>query len=68
MADLEAEIATAEVAERKAKWEAGEELVRSHREHDKAAVDERLDRLKASSAAARRPRRKGRGRGGAIPF
>ena len=47
MADVEAEIAAAEDAERKAKWEARKELARSHREHDKAAVDAKLDQLKA---------------------
>ena len=66
--DVEAEIAAAEDAERKAKWEARTELRHSHREHDKAAVDAKLDQLKASSAAAGRPRRTGWGRGGAIPF
>ena len=45
--DVEAEIAAAEDAERKAKWEARTELPRSHREHDKAAVDAKLDQLKA---------------------
>ena len=45
--DVEAEIAAAEDAERKAKWEARKELVRSHHEHDKAAVDAKLDALKA---------------------
>lgn len=47
VADVEAELAAAEEAERKAKWEARKELARSHREHDKAAVDAKLDELKA---------------------
>lgn len=39
--------AAAEDAERKAKWEARKELARSPREHDKTAVDAKLDELKA---------------------
>ncbi len=47
VADVEAEIAAAEDAERKAKWEARKELARGHREHNKAAIDAKLDQLKA---------------------
>ena len=46
VADVEAEIAAAEDAGRKAKWEAHKELARSHREHNKAAVETKLDQLK----------------------
>jgi uncharacterized membrane protein len=46
VADVKAEIAAAGDVERKAKWEARKELARSHREHDKAAVDAKLDQLK----------------------
>jgi uncharacterized membrane protein len=45
--EVEAEIAAAEDAERKAKHEARKELNRARREHDKAAVDTKLDELKA---------------------
>ena len=45
--DVEAEIAAAEEAERTAKREARNELNRAHRERDKAAVDAKLDELKA---------------------
>jgi uncharacterized membrane protein len=45
--DVEAEIAAAEDAERKAKHEARKELNRARREHDKAAVNTKLDELKA---------------------
>lgn len=44
--DVEVEIAAAEDVERKAKWQARKELARSHREHNKAAVDAKLDQLK----------------------
>ena len=44
--DVESELAAAEDAEHKAKWEARKELVRSHNEHDKAAVNAKLDKLK----------------------
>ncbi len=47
MADVEAEIAAAESAERKAKHEARKELARERREHDKADVQAKLDELKA---------------------
>jgi uncharacterized membrane protein len=47
VAEVEAEIAAAEDAERKAKWEAHKELNRAHREHDKAAVDAKVEKLKA---------------------
>ena len=45
--DVEAEIAAAEDAERKAKHEARKELNRARREQDKAAVNTKLDALKA---------------------
>ena len=47
VADVQAEIASAEEAQRKAKWEARKELVRGHQEHDKAAVSAKIDALKA---------------------
>ena len=46
VADVEAEIAAAEEAERTAKREASKELNRAHRERDKAAVDAKLKDLK----------------------
>ena len=46
VADVEAEIAAAEKAERQAKMEARKELVRGRRERDKAAVTAKLDELK----------------------
>jgi uncharacterized membrane protein len=45
--DVEAELAAVESAARKAKWDATKELVRGRREHDRAAVREKLDELKA---------------------
>jgi|tagenome__1003787_1003787.scaffolds.fasta_scaffold20856756_2 uncharacterized membrane protein len=47
VADVEAEIAAAEEAESTAKQEARKELNRAHRERDKAAVDAKLEDLKA---------------------
>jgi uncharacterized membrane protein len=47
VADVEAEIAAAEDAERKAKQEARKELHRQRREHDKTAVDAKVAELKA---------------------
>ena len=47
VADVEAEIAAAESAERKAKQEARKELVRERHEHDKTAVQGKLEELKA---------------------
>jgi uncharacterized membrane protein len=47
VADVEAELAAAEDAERKAKWEARKELMRGRREHNKAAVDAKVEELKA---------------------
>jgi uncharacterized membrane protein len=47
VADVEAEIAAAESAERKAKREARKELVRERHEHDKTAVQAKLEELKA---------------------
>jgi hypothetical protein len=47
VADVEAEIAAAEEAERTAKQEARKELNRAHRERDRAAVDAKLEDLKA---------------------
>jgi uncharacterized membrane protein len=46
VADVEAEIAAAEDAERKAKHEARKELDRARRERDKATVNAKLDQLK----------------------
>ena len=46
VADVEAEIAAAESAERKAKVEARKELIRERDEHDKAAVQAKLQQLK----------------------
>lgn len=54
--DVEAEIAAAEDAERKAKWEARKELASSHREHDTAAVDVKLDELKAKLSRGQKAR------------
>jgi uncharacterized membrane protein len=47
VADVEAEIAAAESAERKAKREAREQLIRERHEHDKASVQAKLQELKA---------------------
>ena len=47
VADVEAEVAAAEDAERKAKLEARKELDRARRERDKTAVNAKLDALKA---------------------
>ncbi len=47
VADVEAEIAAAEKAERTAKREARKELLRSRHEHDKAAVSATIEELKA---------------------
>jgi uncharacterized membrane protein len=47
VADVEAEIAAAESAERKAKREARKELIRERDQHDKAAVQAKLEELKA---------------------
>lgn len=47
VADVEAEVAAAEKAERKAKFEARKELLRSRHEHNKAAVEAKLDELKS---------------------
>jgi uncharacterized membrane protein len=47
VAEVEAEIAVAEEAARKAKREARKELVRSRHEHDKAAVNTKIEELKA---------------------
>ncbi len=55
VADVEAEMAAAEDAEREAKSEARKELARSHREHDKAAVDTKLDQLKAKLSRGQKP-------------
>jgi uncharacterized membrane protein len=46
MAEVEAEIAAAEDAERKAKLEARKELHRARRDRDKAAVNAKVDELK----------------------
>ena len=47
VAEVEAEIAVAEEAEDKAKREARKELLRSHHDHDKAAVNAKVEALKA---------------------
>ena len=47
VADVEAEIAVAEEAERKAKREARKELLRSRHERDKATVNAKVDALKS---------------------
>jgi uncharacterized membrane protein len=47
VAEVEAEIAVAEEAERKAKREARKELIRSRHEHDKAAANTKVEALKA---------------------
>ena len=54
VADVEAEIAAAESAERKAKWEARKELVRGRDERDEAAVVAKLDDVKAKLGKADR--------------
>jgi uncharacterized membrane protein len=46
VADVEAEIAAAESAERKAKQEARKQLMRERQQHDKAAVQAKLQELK----------------------
>jgi uncharacterized membrane protein len=46
VADIEAELAAAEKAERKAKAEARKELIRERHEHDKAGVQAKLEELK----------------------
>jgi len=46
LSELEAEIAASEQAQRKAAREARKELVRSHHEHDRAAVSARVEELK----------------------
>jgi uncharacterized membrane protein len=46
VAEIEAEIAAAESAERKAKWEARHELLRAHHEENTAAVQAKVERLK----------------------
>ena len=56
LADVEAEIAAAEDAERKAKREARKELHRAHRDRDKAAVNAKVEELKASSTTGSRPK------------
>lgn len=47
VAEVEAEIAAAEEAERKAKHEARKQLIEARREQSKAAVDAKVDELKA---------------------
>ena len=47
VAEVQAEIAAAEEAERTAKWEARKELIRGREQRDKAAVDAKLEELKA---------------------
>jgi uncharacterized membrane protein len=57
--EVEAEIAAAESAERKAKWEARKELVRARREHDEAAVNAKINELKAKLHGRKGPTRGG---------
>jgi hypothetical protein len=47
VAAVEAEIAAAEDAERKAKQEARKELMRTRNEHNKAAIHSKVEELKA---------------------
>jgi uncharacterized membrane protein len=47
VAEVEAEIAVAEEAQRKAKHEARKELLRSRHEHDKTAINAKIEELKA---------------------
>ena len=47
VAEVEAEIAAAEEAQRKAKHEARKELIRARHEHNKATVNAKVDELKA---------------------
>jgi hypothetical protein len=54
VADVEAKIAAAESAERKARWEARKGLVRGRDGRDKAAVAAKLDDLKAKLGKADR--------------
>lgn len=53
--EVEAEIAAAEEAEHKAKREARKELLRSRHEHDKAAVNAKIEELKAKIHHGQRP-------------
>ena len=46
MADVEAEIAAAQEAEREAKWEARKELLRGRQQRSKDAITARVDELK----------------------
>lgn len=55
--EVEAEIAVAEEAEHKAKREARKELLRSRHEHDKAAVNAKIEELKAKFTTASAPPR-----------
>jgi uncharacterized membrane protein len=57
VADVEAEIAAAEDAERKAKHEARKELNRARRERSKAAVDAKIDELKTKLSHGERSNR-----------
>jgi hypothetical protein len=57
VADVEAEIAAAEDAERKAKHEARKELNRARRERSKAAVDAKIDELKTKLSRGERSNR-----------
>jgi uncharacterized membrane protein len=54
VADVEAEIAAAESAERKAKREARKELIRERHEHNTAAVQTKLQELKAKLQKGRK--------------
>jgi FAD/FMN-containing dehydrogenase len=46
VADVEAEIAAAQDAERKAKWEARKELLRGRQQRSKEAISTKVDELK----------------------
>ena len=61
-AEVEAEIASVEEAERKAKREARKELLRARHAHDKAAVKAKIGELKARLHRGESPRHGRRGR------
>jgi uncharacterized membrane protein len=46
LADVEAEVAAAEKAQRKAKWEARKELLRGRHEHNNAAIQAKIQEMK----------------------
>ncbi len=55
VADVQAEIAAAEEAQRKAKREAREELMRSRREQSKEAVEAKVEKLKGKLSHDKKP-------------